>query len=550
MPRTYMGANWTADSMAGDAPWAICDVEQKVGGEIEFGTDCMGRMDNPQVHFPTSELQAAVGNRLVMTNAEVVPVAAPAVDAFYLPAVQGSSCDAPPTGPAFLRTSSGSNGAPSEWLLHESRLRLIDNDVSEPSSDVIRGVEQCVVVPRTFLNEHSCKVGLQRCASRMYPSRTVQLDDDTIKAFYEHVGRHVHYVTGLRLDGEDPPCDDTTSRWRRVGAGDQCPQAAQPSEGSSAAIDQGTHDWLSELILEADDDADVIDIRSKDDECTAASKGVQILVTDNSTGTGVVTCWQHVHHNELSVYDFTAWTTLHQGNDEAFNGNRPNPIAKFAMSGSASLTYPSWHMMSRWRGHESKHTYIGRRNQNVDFADLPRELVNDALGTAIGSGASTGSNQAPLQEFCGSPGEVANEPAEGMRYVMGIAGNNDINNQEEDQYVRGRRGSQSKSTAWLNTVMDAPDQLRQRVAWALAQIFVVSQEGISRQNEMEIFLTYYDIFVRNAFGSYRDIVKEVSYSPAMARMLTFLETRSLHYSKYIWPRKELYPDENYAREIM
>jgi len=37
---------------------------------------------------------------------------------------------------------------------------------------------------------------------------------------------------------------------------------------------------------------------------------------------------------------------------------------------------------------------------------------------------------------------------------------------------------------------------------------------------------YYDIFVRNAFGNYRDILKEVSYSPLMAEMLTFVESKS------------------------
>lgn len=88
------------------------------------------------------------------------------------------------------------------------------------------------------------------------------------------------------------------------------------------------------------------------------------------------------------------------------------------------------------------------------------------------------------------------------------------------------------------------------MAWALSQIFVVTQEGIAREREGEIYANYYDIFVRNAFGNFRDVMKEVSYSPAMAIMLTFLESRSLYYSSEVSPRKELYPDENYAREIM
>ena len=42
----------------------------------------------------------------------------------------------------------------------------------------------------------------------------------------------------------------------------------------------------------------------------------------------------------------------------------------------------------------------------------------------------------------------------------------------------------------------------------------------------EIYLNYYDIFVRNAFGNYFDILKEVSYSPMMAEMLSYLDSKS------------------------
>lgn len=61
--------------------------------------------------------------------------------------------------------------------------------------------------------------------------------------------------------------------------------------------------------------------------------------------------------------------------------------------------------------------------------------------------------------------------------------------------------------------------------------------------------TYYDIFVRNAFGNYRDILKEVSYSPMMAEMLTYRDSRS---TAYLWDSRGRveFADENYAREIM
>ena len=47
----------------------------------------------------------------------------------------------------------------------------------------------------------------------------------------------------------------------------------------------------------------------------------------------------------------------------------------------------------------------------------------------------------------------------------------------------------------------------------LKQLLVVVKIAIGNQHDhTEMFLTYHDIFVRNAFGNYRDILKEISYS--------------------------------------
>ena len=45
----------------------------------------------------------------------------------------------------------------------------------------------------------------------------------------------------------------------------------------------------------------------------------------------------------------------------------------------------------------------------------------------------------------------------------------------------------------------------------------------------ERFLSYYDIFVRNAFGNYRDVLREVSYNPLMAENLSLLRSKSSSY---------------------
>ena len=75
------------------------------------------------------------------------------------------------------------------------------------------------------------------------------------------------------------------------------------------------------------------------------------------------------------------------------------------------------------------------------------------------------------------------------------------------------------------TVRQAADQLRQRVAWSLYQIFVISDTSM-KWNEAEVWHTYYDIFTRHAYGNFRDVLREVSYSPMMATYLTFLKNKA------------------------
>lgn len=56
---------------------------------------------------------------------------------------------------------------------------------------------------------------------------------------------------------------------------------------------------------------------------------------------------------------------------------------------------------------------------------------------------------------------------------------------------------------------------------ALSSIFVVTENDIGREEQVEAWAAYNDIFVRNAFGSFFDILKEVSFSPLMGEMLTY-----------------------------
>ena len=117
-------------------------------------------------------------------------------------------------------------------------------------------------------------------------------------------------------------------------------------------------------------------------------------------------------------------------------------------------------------------------------------------------------------------------------------GNQRTYNPNDTEGIKG----DAKKKIWYQLAIDAPDQLRQRMAWALSQILVVGEAGNIHPQNNEKWLKYYDIFVRNAFGNYRDILEEVTYSPHMAYYLT--------YEKNQKEENGIFPDENYAREIM
>lgn len=109
---------------------------------------------------------------------------------------------------------------------------------------------------------------------------------------------------------------------------------------------------------------------------------------------------------------------------------------------------------------------------------------------------------------------------------------------------------EQRRSIWMDIALKAPDQLRQRMAFALSQILVIAEGAIEDDDATESFLTFYDIFTRHAFGNYFDILKEVTYHPLMAEMLTYLNGESTGYAWGAGSQVFLKPDENYAREIM
>jgi len=94
---------------------------------------------------------------------------------------------------------------------------------------------------------------------------------------------------------------------------------------------------------------------------------------------------------------------------------------------------------------------------------------------------------------------------------------------------------------FFRNALGGPDQLRQRTALALSQILVVSGQQIRLPYAMA---NYERIFLGHAFGNFRDILREVTLSPAMGRFLNMANNDKPN------PAKGIAPNENYARELL
>jgi uncharacterized protein (DUF1800 family) len=96
--------------------------------------------------------------------------------------------------------------------------------------------------------------------------------------------------------------------------------------------------------------------------------------------------------------------------------------------------------------------------------------------------------------------------------------------------------------AWWQQSLTSPDQLRQRMAFALSEILVISENGVLQDNARALS-AYYDVLLDNAFGNFRDVLKSVTLSPAMGIYLDMLRNDKGSLVTGI------HANENYAREV-
>ena len=111
---------------------------------------------------------------------------------------------------------------------------------------------------------------------------------------------------------------------------------------------------------------------------------------------------------------------------------------------------------------------------------------------------------------------------------------------EMDKFVFGN----NVTTPFARNAVAGKDQLRQRMAFALSQILVVSRRDANLEEKPEGMANYYDTLSRNALGNFGKLLEEVTFHPAMGWYLSSAGNQKAD------PSIPRYPDENYAREIM
>ena len=105
-------------------------------------------------------------------------------------------------------------------------------------------------------------------------------------------------------------------------------------------------------------------------------------------------------------------------------------------------------------------------------------------------------------------------------------------------------GQNGTINAFWKAATSGQDQLRQRVAYSLSQLMVISmQDGTVGDNPRAVS-AYLDLLADKGLGTYRDLLEGVSLHPMMGVYLSHLRNQKAD------PVSGRVPDENYSREVM
>jgi uncharacterized protein (DUF1501 family)/uncharacterized protein (DUF1800 family) len=486
-----------------------------VGAPIPFSTSRASCDQQPLSYLSHPELYFSSPNGLSIMhrNAQFTSLSPP-VDGSFLLTNPLPGCVDPQHSNLYATDFSG------KYYKYQPRMKIFDNSMENP---IINAELKTLSSLKDFVNEKACKPRTSSAQYTFSSSSSIRLNQTTLMKLSEFSNSVVLYADGDGLKPVTAPCASAgTIRFRRSAV--SCANPASPSTSIT---------YLSNLIAQkATILSLIVDVEvNSPSSCSETPIGVEIQLQSNQ-------CWTHVHNDLFSVFDFSQYLYEH-----------PNGPDNIRLSSNGRLNYPHSNT-NFWELNRSKFQFIGVLNNDITFTSLQQKFKT--YESAQYFNALQSSNGVSYFEYCGSIGEVSNTPEIGDRYYFmydpkvsfdgAYLGYLDNTNNTESW--------SAKSKVWTNLALKSDDQLRQRAAWALAQIFVINYNGIETFGRYtEGWVKYYDIFVRHAFGNYFDIMKEVSYSPMMGTMLSYLNSVSFqrNMETVMLP---IYPDENYARELM
>ena len=160
---------------------------------------------------------------------------------------------------------------------------------------------------------------------------------------------------------------------------------------------------------------------------------------------------------------------------------------------------------------------------------------------AGGGGSPGGNNGANLTAgrfleqaaFGPTPQELANVHARGISGWL----DDQFAMAETPIAIPAQSGNVQSQT--LSRLATAPDQLRQKMAWALGQFIVISMNKNIYPDE---YVPYQQILSHDAFGNYRTLLADIAESPQMGKYLDLANSNK--------PGQGNGANENFARELM
>lgn len=394
---------------------------------------------------------------------------------------------------------------------------------------------KCHNAQRNFYNAEHCTLSTlpTACAANTKPTKVIVLNDANIEGIRDATSLPLYYVTGLELStvydvdsGFHAPCADNDlnqwSRWMKDTTDTVCENVANLGT-STIKIYQ---DMIEGTQNVGDRNHDIIDANRQHQVCDVADQPKtylgKVVAYDGS-------CWYHVHPAEMNVVDLSGV----DGSLYSTGGN----AATFASTEEFETTIAS------------SHTVIGKYGDHVEITSGDNTLPSPLNQTYV-QGAYSILEYNPASQpilMCGSPNEIASDPWQSDHgFDVPLPEPSAWSSMSVWEY------SGQKHTVWTHLALHAPDQLRQKMAWSLSQIVSVGLRQGRKAHDVEdteTYLAFYDMFVKNGFGNYRDLMREFSFSVIMANWLSFVDNRSLQYN-LDKDGIENYPDENFAREIL